>query len=78
MIFFVLFGNDHFHNVILTFPNVDVVNIDVVNIDVENDNVVSTLSNVVQINDEVHPVNLALFNVVKSNVGIRYVVATLI
>ena len=42
MICFVLFRNGHFHNVVWTFTNV-------VKLDVENDNVVSTLSNVVRI-----------------------------
>ena len=41
MICFVIFRNDHFHNVVSTFTNV-------VKLEVENDNVVSTLSDVVR------------------------------
>ena len=40
------FSNGHIRNVVLTLPNV-------MKIDVENDDVVSTLSNVVQFNLEI-------------------------
>ena len=46
-------------------------------IDVEND-VVSTLSNVVQINVEIHNVDSTLFNVVNSDVDVHNIVSTLI
>ena len=71
MVFFVLFGNGHFHNIVLNFINV-------VKLDVENGNVVSTLSNVVHINGEIHNIDLTLLDVLNSNVKIRTVVSTLI
>ena len=71
MIFFVLFGNGHFHNVVSTLTNV-------VKLDVEKDNVVSTLSDVVHINVEIRNVDSTLFDVVNSNVEIHNVVSTLI
>ena len=46
-------------------------------IDVEND-VVSTLPNVVQINVEINNVDSTLFNVVNSDVDIHNIVSTLI
>ena len=42
------FSNGHIHNVVSTLPNVK--------IDVEDDNIVSTLYNVVQFNAEIHTV----------------------
>lgn len=47
-------------------------------IDIENDNVVSTLHNVIQINFELDIVGSTLFNVVNSNVEIHNAVSTLI
>ena len=49
-----------------------------VKIDVENDNVVSTLSNVFQFNIEIHNVVSTLLNVVNFNVDVHNVVSTLI
>ena len=46
----IFFSNGHIRNVVLTLPNV-------VKIDVENDNGVSTLSDVVQFNVEIHVVS---------------------
>ena len=46
-------------------------------IDVEND-VASTLSNVVQINVEINNVDSTLFNVVNSDVDVHNIVSTLI
>ena len=46
-------------------------------IDVEND-VVSTLSNVVQINVEINNVDSTLFNIVNSDVDVHNIVSTLI
>ena len=70
MIFFVLLGNAHFHNVVSTLTKV-------VKLNVEKDNVVLTLSNIVHINVEIHEVGLTLFDVVNSNFEI-HVVSTLI
>ena len=67
---FQLFAFGHIHNVFLTFANI-------VKFDVENDNVVSTLSNVVDINLEIYNVDLTLFNFVNFNVDVRSVVSTL-
>ena len=67
---FFVFFNGHIHNVVSTLPKVK--------IDVENDNVVSTLSNVVQINVEIDKVDSTLFNVTNSNVDLHNVVSTLI
>ena len=50
MIFFVLSGNGHFHNVVSALT-------DIVKLDVEKDNVVSTLPNVVHINFEIRNVD---------------------
>ena len=69
MIFFVLFRNGHFDNLVLTFTNV-------VHIYVDNDNIVSTFSNVVHVNVEMH--SKTLFDVVNSKVEIHNVVSTLI
>ena len=66
MIFFLLFGNGHFHNVALTLPNV------------ENDNVVSALSNVAHINVEIHNIDSILLDVVNSNDDIHNVISMLI
>ena len=71
MIFFVLFGNGHFHNAVSTLTNV-------VKLDFEKDNVASTLSNVVHMNVEMCNVDSTLFDVVNSNVDIDNVVSTLI
>ena len=49
-----------------------------VKIDVKNDNVVSTLSDVVQIIVEIDNVDSTLVNVVNANVDVRNVVSTLI
>ena len=46
-------------------------------IDVENNNVVSTLPNVVQFNVEIHNVVSTLLNVVNFNVDVHNVVSTL-
>ena len=59
-----------FHNIVSTFTNV-------VHINVENDNVVSTSSNV-DINVEIHNTDSTLFDVENSNVEIHNVVSTLI
>ena len=64
ILFFVIFRNGHFHNV--------------VKFDVENDNVVSTLSNVVHINVEIRNADSTLFDVVNSNVEIHNFVLALI
>ena len=60
------FRSGHYHNVVSTFTNV------------ENDNVVSTLSNVVYVNVEIHNVDSTLLDVVNFNVEICNVVSTLI
>ena len=57
MIFFVLFGNSHFHNVASTLTNF-------VKLEGKNDNFVSTLSNVVHMDVEIHNVdstNITIF-----------------
>ena len=46
MIFFVLFGNGHFYNIVSTLSNI-------VKLAIEKDNVVSMLSNVVHNNIEI-------------------------
>ena len=74
MIFFALFGNVHFRNVVSTLTNV-------VKFDVKKDNVVltvSTLSNVAHISVEILNVDLTLLDVVNSNIEIDNVVSTLI
>ena len=71
MIFFVFFGNGHFHNVSSVLTNV-------VKLEVEKNNIVSTLSNVVHINVEINNDVSTFFNVVNSNVEIQNVVSTLI
>ena len=71
-IFLVLFDNGHFHNVCLDMDQRCEM------CDVEKKNVVSTLSNVVHINVEIHNVDLKLFDVVNSNVETHNVVSTLI
>ena len=47
-------------------------------LDVENNSIVSTLSNVVSINDEIDNFDLKLLNVVNFNIDIHNVVSTLI
>ena len=64
MIFFALFGNGHYYNVVSTLINV-------VKLNVEKDNVVLMLSNVVHTNVEIHNVDSTFLNVVNSNVKIR-------
>ena len=64
--FFQLFENGHIHNVVLTLINV-------MKLDLENNSIVLTLSNFVNINIE-----LTLFNVANFNVDIHNVVSTLI
>ena len=74
MIFFALFGNVHFRNVVSTLTNV-------AKFDVKKDNVVltaSTLSNVAHISVEIHNVDLTLLDIVNSNIEIDNVVSTLI
>ena len=70
MIFCVLLGNAHFHNVVSTLTKV-------VKLNVEKDNVALTLSSIVHINVEIHEVGLTLFDIVNSNFEI-HVVSTLI
>ena len=60
------FSNGHFHNVVSTLSSV-------VKMYVENDNVVSTLSNVERGN-----VDSALFNVLNFNIDVHNVVSTII
>lgn len=57
------FGNGHIHNV--------------ENLDVENENVASTLPNIVYNNFEVENLDLTLLDVVNSNIHIHTVVSTL-
>ena len=71
MTFFVLFGNDHFHNVVSRLTNA-------IKLDIEKGNVVSILSNVIYINVEIRNVYLTLFDVVNSNVETRNVASTFI
>ena len=53
IISFVIFRNGHFHNVASTFMNV-------AKLEVENDNGVSTLSNVIHVNVELRNVDSTL------------------
>ena len=53
MIYFVIFRNGHFYNIVPTFANV-------VKLDIENDNVVLTLSKVGYINVETCIIDLTL------------------
>ena len=64
------FSNGHIRNVVSTLPNV-------VKTDVKNDKVISTLSNVVQFNVEIHVVS-TLLNVVNFNIDVHNVFSTLI
>ena len=64
------FPNGHIRNVVSTLPNV-------AKIDVEND-IVWTLSNVVQFNVKIYNIVLTLLNVVNFNVDVQNVVSTLI
>ena len=69
---FVLFRNDYFQNVALTFT--DVVKLD----DVENYNAVSKLSDVFHVNMEIHNIYSTLSDVVSSNFETHNIVSTLI
>ena len=62
----IFFSNGHIRKVVLTLPNV-------VKIDVETD-VISTLSNVVQFNVEMHNVVSTLLNVANYNVDVHNIV----
>ena len=67
---FIFFPNGYIHNVVSMLLNVKFY--------VENDSVVSTLSNVVQINIEMDNLDSTLSNVVSFNVDVHNIVSTLI
>ena len=67
---FIFFPNGYIHNVVSMLPNVKFY--------VENGSVVSTLSNVVQINIEMDNLDSTLSNVVSFNVDVHNIVSTLI